>query len=103
MEIQGEAIERRLNRARNWESSNVEEVWSEFKKSVMETAAEVCGLRQCRNIQKRTRWWNEEVKQTVKNKEDGLFEVVAAADTRGKGEVPASEKGSKKSGERCKK
>jgi len=61
-------LERRLTKARNWESSNVEEVWSEFKKSVMETAAEVCGWRQCRNVQKRTRWWNEEVKQTVKNK-----------------------------------
>jgi len=59
-------LERRLTKARNWESSNVEEVWSEFKKSVMETAAEVCGWRQCRNVQKRTRWWNEEVKQTVK-------------------------------------
>ena len=34
----------------------------------METAAEVCGIKQYRNAQKRTRWWNEEVKQAIKNK-----------------------------------
>ena len=61
-------LERRLDRARQWESSNVEQVWEEFKKSVMETAAEVCGMQQGRNAQKRTRWWNEKVKQTIKNK-----------------------------------
>ena len=61
-------LERRLDRARYWEGSNVEEVWGEFKKNVMETAAEVCGTKQYRNAQKRTRWWNEEVKQAIKNK-----------------------------------
>ena len=34
----------------------------------METAAEVCGMQQCRNAQKRTRWWNEKVKLAIKNK-----------------------------------
>ena len=34
----------------------------------METAAEVCGMQQCREAQKRTRWWNEKVKQAIKNK-----------------------------------
>ena len=48
-------LERRLDRARYWEGSNVEEVWGEFKKSVMETAAEVCETKQYRNAQKRTR------------------------------------------------
>ena len=61
-------LERRLDRARQWESSNVEEVWGEFKKSVMETAAEVCGMQQSRDAQKRTRRWNEKVKQAIKNK-----------------------------------
>ena len=61
-------LERRLDRARQWESSNVEEVWGEFKKSIMETAAEVCGMQQGRDAQKRTRWWNEKVKQAKKNK-----------------------------------
>ena len=61
-------LERRLDRTRNRESSNVEEVCGEFKKSVMETAVEVCGLQQCRNAQKRTRWWNEKVKKAIKNK-----------------------------------
>ena len=37
MDIQA-GLERRLNRTRNWKSSNVEEVWGEFKKSVMERA-----------------------------------------------------------------
>ena len=51
MDIQA-GLERRLDRTRNWESSNVEEVWGEFKKSVMERAVEVCRLQQCRNAQK---------------------------------------------------
>ena len=54
-------------RARHWESSNIEEVWGEFKKSVMEAATDVCGMQQCRNAQERTRLWNEKVKQAIKN------------------------------------
>ena len=61
-------LERKLDRARHWKSSNVEEVWGEFKKNIMETAAEVCGMQRCRNAKKRTRWWNENMKQAIKNK-----------------------------------
>ena len=67
MEIQDE-VRKETDRARYWEGSNVEEVWGEFKKNVMETAAEVCGTKKYRNAQKRTRWWNEEVRQAIKNK-----------------------------------
>ena len=38
----------------------------------METAVEVCGLQQCRNAQKRTKWWNE-VKKAIKNKRVAFF------------------------------
>ena len=61
-------LERKLDRAKHWKSSNVEEAWGKFKKNIMETAAEVCGMQRCRNAKKRIRWWNENVKQAIKNK-----------------------------------
>ena len=45
-----------------------EEVWAEFKEGILSTAVEVCGVRQHNEQRKRTRWWNEEVKEAVRKK-----------------------------------
>ena len=45
-----------------------EEVWAEFKEGILSTAVEVCGVRRHNGQRKRTRWWNEEVKEAVRKK-----------------------------------
>ena len=44
---------------------SIEEVWAEFKEGILSTAVEVCGVRRSQGQRKRTRWWNEEVKEGV--------------------------------------
>ena len=45
-------LEGNLDRARHWESSNVEEVWGEFKKNIMETAAVCAGCNSTEMLRK---------------------------------------------------
>ena len=95
-------LERRLDEVRNLESSNVEEVWGKFKKSVMETAVEACGLQQCRNAQKRTRWWNEKMKQAIKNKNVAYLKWLQQQTPEAKERYQLDKK-KQKSSEYCKK
>ena len=44
---------------------SVEDVWLEFK---VGAAVEVCGVRWSKECRKRTRWWNNNVKEAVKQK-----------------------------------
>ena len=60
MSIRGQRVSHRE------ESS--EEVWAEFKEGILSTAVEVCGVRRHNGQRKRTRWWNEEVKEAVRKK-----------------------------------
>ena len=50
------------------EGNNVGKAWAEFKEGVLGTDAEVCGMMQAKCEQKRTKWWNNEVKEAVKKK-----------------------------------
>ena len=46
----------------------VNESWNEMKKVLVDTAARVCQVRRGRPRHKETWWWNEEVKEAIKNK-----------------------------------
>ena len=47
---------------------SVEDVWLEFKEGVFGAAVEVCGVRRSKGCRKRTKWWNDDVKEAVKQK-----------------------------------
>ena len=49
------------------EESN-EQLWTEFQEGILSTAVEACGVKRYKGQRKRTRWWNEKVKKTVKKK-----------------------------------
>ena len=61
-------LQLKMKRSAEVNSGEVEKVWREFKESMMSTVIEVCGTKQCGDRQKRTGWWNEEVRTTVKRK-----------------------------------
>ena len=50
------------------EGNCVEKAWAEFKEGVLGTAVKVCGMKRAKGEQKRTKWWNNEVKEAVKKK-----------------------------------
>lgn len=52
------------------EEDNIDEMWREIKEIIMKTAEEICGKRRINTGMKRTKWWNEETKQVVKEKKD---------------------------------
>ena len=47
---------------------SAEDVWLEFKEGVIGVAVQVCGVRRSKECRKRTRWWNNDVKEAVKQK-----------------------------------
>ena len=48
------------------ERAAVKEAW--VKEAIMSMAVEVCGMKQSKGQQKRTKWWNNEVKEAVRKK-----------------------------------
>ena len=61
------------------EGESVEKTWTEFKECILSVAVKVCGMRRRKNQQKRTCWWNNEVKEV----EESIFSMDAAEDIRG--------------------
>lgn len=46
----------------------VEEVWKIFKETLIKNARQICGVKKFKQDTKRTRWWNEGVKRTIREK-----------------------------------
>ena len=65
------------------EGESVEKTWAEFKECILSAAVEVCGMRRRKNQQKRTSWWNNEVREAVKEKKIAYLGMDAAEDIRG--------------------
>ena len=65
------------------EGESVEKTWAEFKECILSAAVEVCGMRRRKNQQKRTSWWNNEMKEAVKEKKIAYLAMDAAEDIRG--------------------
>ena len=61
-------------RVRNTRLLNVEEEWELFKCTVIRCAASVCGYKRVGNKRKGSAWWDDEVKELVKEKRR-LYEV----------------------------
>ncbi|XP_071505665.1 craniofacial development protein 2-like [Diadema antillarum] len=56
-------------------NTNVEEAWSTFKATLLDTLQDACGYRKAGNgTRKATAWWNEDVKEAIKEKKR-LFKV----------------------------
>ncbi|XP_012939850.1 craniofacial development protein 2-like [Aplysia californica] len=52
----------------------VEEAWDTFKTTLLDTMKEVCGTKKTRGKhRKATTWWNEEVKDAIKEKKDCIM------------------------------
>ena len=63
------------------EGATVEEAWVEFKEAILSMAVEVCGMKRSKGQQKRTKWWNNEVKKAVRMKKIvSTFTAVATSD-----------------------
>ena len=58
------------NSIQEQEIENIESAWSVYKNTLIEAANEVCGQKRIGGKQKRTQWWNEKVKQKVKEKKE---------------------------------
>lgn len=52
----------------NVENESVEKIWQMFKRVVLESAKETCGVLKVGNNKKQTAWWNHEIKEEVKDK-----------------------------------
>lgn len=50
------------------DNGEVEEALNTFKESITSTAVEVCGTQWCRDRQKQTGWWNDEVSTSALRK-----------------------------------
>ena len=70
-------LEREWARVRNRRWCSMNEEWEIFKKSVLGSAAKVCGYKRVGRKNERSAWWDEEVKRLVKEKKR-LFEAVLA-------------------------
>jgi len=53
-----------------WKYLHVNEQWQQMKNIMMETAQVTCGLPKGRCRHKEAWWWNEEVAEAVKEKEE---------------------------------
>uniref|UniRef100_A0A8D8XGW9 Uncharacterized protein n=1 Tax=Cacopsylla melanoneura TaxID=428564 RepID=A0A8D8XGW9_9HEMI len=47
---------------------NINSRWAILKKSILEAAEQTCGKRIVKSNKKRTKWWNDEIKDLVKRK-----------------------------------
>ena len=52
------------------EEDNIDEMWRKIKETIMKAAEEICGKKRVNTGKKSTKWWNEELKQIVKEKKD---------------------------------
>ena len=74
MEFQAKLLEKMnelgLNREEiiQGKGESVEDVWLKFKEGVIDAVVEVCGVRRPKGCRNGTRWWNDEVKEVVKQK-----------------------------------
>ena len=56
-------------------SEDIEKEWLLFRSAIILSASESCGRKRFRvadNIEKRTPWWNQEVKEAIPAKKDGF-------------------------------
>ena len=71
-------IKRKLEDSRTEiDVEDIESIWSIYKKAITESAHDVCGRKVIGGNKKRTAWWNDIVKQKVKEKKDAWKKYLA--------------------------
>lgn len=72
------------NENQQWD---LNERWKKFKEVILQTAEEICGTAVVRqnNEQKRTKWWNEEVKRKVKEKKEAWIKYIRTKSNNDRG------------------
>ena len=63
------ALSHKLRVTKCVNGDEVEAVWNEFKRDILEVAEVVCGRKRVKK-EKRTTWWSKEVKMAVKIKKE---------------------------------
>ena len=73
---------RSLERKRvEWDREiNVEHMWEQVKRAIVESAREVCGSVRAGGPNPKSFWWGHQVKAVVKRKEDAWKEVLGDTD-----------------------
>ena len=59
------------------ENASLEQEWQHFKRILVESAREVCGEVVCKDRKFRTPWWNQEVKEAIKEKKEYYKKFLA--------------------------
>ena len=78
------------------EDNDIEHMWEQLKRAMVESAIEVCGSVRVGRKNQKSVWWNDEVQTAVRRKEAAWKEVLAASDEKAKErcrEVYREEKG----------
>lgn len=54
---------------------DINERWKKFKEAIFQTAEKVCGYKRYKigHLQKRTKWWNDQVKEKIKRKKEAWY------------------------------
>ncbi|KAI5739984.1 hypothetical protein M8J77_025899 [Diaphorina citri] len=63
-----ETLTEKLNNEPVEEERDVDTIWRKIKTCIIKAATETCGKKIVKPNQKRTRWWNDEIKESVKQK-----------------------------------
>ena len=66
------------------DGDNIEHMWEQVKRTLFESAKEVCGSVRVGGKNPKSVWWNDEVRAAVRRKEDAWKEVLAASDEEAK-------------------
>ena len=61
-------IRTKLERDELSQAEDIESLWTKYKETLKQTANEVCGRKRIGGLRKRTAWWNDEVKNKIKQK-----------------------------------
>ncbi|KAF2899396.1 hypothetical protein ILUMI_06778 [Ignelater luminosus] len=68
------------NQAEALGKARLVELWEAFKQVLLEVAEQVCGKSRSRVREKRTKWWNNEVKREIKLKKRKFKEYLRASE-----------------------
>ena len=69
-------IEAKPNTAEN--SEDIESIWEDYKEIIIKSATEVCGKKVIGGSKKMTAWWNEDVKEKIKEKKDAWKKYLSS-------------------------
>ena len=82
-------------------ANNVELMWEQVKRAIVESAREMCGSVRVEGNNPKSVWWNDEIKAAVRRKEAAWKEVLAASNEEAKERCMEVYKEEKRKDKRC--